>query len=86
MTFDPTEMALLGRIGAAVTHSRHDPRADDGEGARRLPGALPAEVDPDGVLPEAERRRRAESGAQGLLRPAGPGQQRARRRAGDGAA
>jgi hypothetical protein len=52
-------MSLRGRIGAYRLHATHDPR----ETTRRARAAFDArflrEVDPEGVLPEDERRRRA---------------------------
>jgi hypothetical protein len=54
-------MALRGRIGAFVTHSRHDPRETTAKARRAFLSRFEREVDPDGVLPVAERLRRAES-------------------------
>ncbi len=58
--FDPREMALRGRIGAAVTHSRHDPKETTAKARATFLARFEREVDPDGTLPESERIRRAE--------------------------
>jgi hypothetical protein len=57
--FNPADMALRGRIGACVTHSRHDSREITANARTAFLGRFLAEVDPEGVLPEAERERRA---------------------------
>ena len=57
--FDPSDMALRGRIGAYVTHSRYDPRETTANARRSFMERFYREVDPDGSLPEAERERRA---------------------------
>ena len=58
-TFDPEEMALRGRLGAHVTHSRHDSRAITRKAREAFLGRFELEVDPDGKLELDERRRRA---------------------------
>lgn len=57
--FDTRTMALRGRIGAAVTHSRHDSRALTAPARTRFLERFEREVDPDGALPPEERARRA---------------------------
>jgi hypothetical protein len=59
-TFDPTEMALRGRIGAYRLHATHDPRETTQKARETFLARFEREVDPDGTLPEDERRRRAE--------------------------
>jgi hypothetical protein len=59
--FDPAEMALRGRIGAFVQHSRHDPRETTAAARASFLARFEREVDPDGVLPVEERQRRAEA-------------------------
>jgi len=54
-------MALRGRIGAYSLHSRRDPRETTAPARAAFLSRFEREVDPDGVLPEAERLRRAES-------------------------
>ena len=58
-TFDPDEMALRGRLGAYVTHSRHDPRAITQKAREAFLRRFEREVDPDQTLAPDERRRRA---------------------------
>jgi hypothetical protein len=58
---DLAEMALRGSIGAFVTHSRHDARETTRAARAAFLARFERLVDPDGVLPEGERRRRAES-------------------------
>ena len=53
--------ALRGRIGAYATHSRHDPRETTANARRAFHDAFLDKADPDGVLSEEERARRAES-------------------------
>ena len=60
LQFDPEEMAQRGRIGAHVTHSRHDPRELTAPAREAFLTKFEQEVDPDGVLAPDERRRRAE--------------------------
>ena len=60
MEFDPEEMALRGRIGAHVTHSRHDARELTAPAREAFNSKFEREVDPDCALPIEERRRRAE--------------------------
>ncbi len=56
----PQEAALRGRLGAYVMHSRHDARETTAKARETFLSRFDHQVDPDGVLPEAERRRRAE--------------------------
>jgi hypothetical protein len=58
--FDPSEMALRGRIGAYALHARRDPRETTARARVSFLQRFEREVDPEGVLPEHERRRRAE--------------------------
>lgn len=55
-------MALRGRIGALVLHSRHDPRETTAKArvasASALNTRLLNEIDPQNLLPEEERQRR----------------------------
>jgi hypothetical protein len=55
----PEQRALRGRLGAAVLHSRIDPRLATENARRAFLDRFEREVDPDGRLPIAERRRRA---------------------------
>src|SRR5215213_2728185 len=60
LVFDPEEMAQRGRIGAHVTHSRHDARELTAPAREAFLSKFERDVDPDGVLSPQERRRRAE--------------------------
>jgi hypothetical protein len=57
---DPSEMALRGRIGAHVVHSRHDSRELTAKARATFLDKFEREVDPDGVLSLEERQRRAQ--------------------------
>ena len=59
LEFDPQEMSRRGRIGSAVQKSRHDARELTAPARRAFLDKFERDVDPGGVLPEAERRRRA---------------------------
>lgn len=55
----PSLASLRGRLGAFVTHSRHDPRATTAKARATFLERFLDEVDPDRLLPEDERLRRA---------------------------
>jgi len=55
----PREAALRGRIGAYVLHARRDAREVTAPARAAFLARFEREVDPDGVLPEGERRRRS---------------------------
>lgn len=57
---DTSDRVLRGRLGAYVTHSRHDSRAITAAARKTFLERFEREVDPDGALPPDERRRRAE--------------------------
>ena len=57
----PTERSLRAKIGAYALHSQYDPRETTRKAREEFLGRFEREVDPDGVLPVAERRRRAEA-------------------------
>ncbi len=61
MRFDPAEMALRGRIGAYRLHATHDPKETTQAARVAFLATFEDEVDPDRVLPEEERLRRAEA-------------------------
>ena len=59
---DPTERALLARVAAHTRWAQTSDRTASTAPARKaLRDRFEREVDPDGVLPEAERHARAES-------------------------
>ena len=61
MPLDSTTARLAGRIGAHTQHARHDPRLTTAAARRAFMARFDRDVDPDGLLPETERQRRAES-------------------------
>ena len=58
--YDPAQMSLRGRIGAFRLHATHDPRETTKAGRAAFLRKFEIEVDPERVLPEAERLRRAQ--------------------------
>jgi len=57
--YDPDEMSRRGRIGAHRLHSLYDSRQLTAPGRAAFLAKFERDVDPDGVLPEQERLRRA---------------------------
>jgi hypothetical protein len=55
----PEEAALRGRIGAHVTHGRHDSKELTAPARSRFLKRFEVAADPEGLLPPDERRRRA---------------------------
>jgi len=55
----PSERSQRARIAAHVSHSRHDPKERTQPARDKFDERFANEVDPDRVLPEAERARRA---------------------------
>ena len=53
--------SLVGRLGAYTLHSQRDSRELTAAARSAFLRRFELEVDPDGVLPEAERLRRAEA-------------------------
>ena len=58
---DQSDFALRGRIGAYALHARYDTRETTSKARAAFFARFEREVDPQGLLPEAERRRRAEA-------------------------
>lgn len=56
---DATDLVLRGRIGAHILHARYDSRALTAKGRAAFLSGFERQVDPDGLLPPDERRRRA---------------------------
>jgi len=56
----PTERSLQARIAAYKLHATHDSREITAPARRKFMERFVNEVDPDRVLPERERARRAE--------------------------
>ncbi|MHB0870748.1 MAG: hypothetical protein ACYC5J_15050 [Chloroflexota bacterium] len=55
----PQELTHRARIGAFALHAKHDPRETTSKARAVFLAKFEREVDPDGILPEAERQRRA---------------------------
>lgn len=55
------QRSLIGRIAAHSMHAKHDPRDTTAAGRAAFMRRFEDEVDPDRVLSDAERARRAES-------------------------
>lgn len=55
----PEERSQRARLAAHTLHSKVDARKHTEPGRAALRARWEAEVDPDGILPEAERQRRA---------------------------
>jgi len=56
---DPGDMALRGRIGAHLLHARYDSKVLTAPARAAFLAGFERAVDPDGLLPANERRRRA---------------------------
>jgi hypothetical protein len=61
LRYDPIIMALRGRVGGLVRSARHDGREMTASARAAYLTKLQEQVDPAGVLPLDERRRRAEA-------------------------
>src|SRR4051794_39206663 len=57
----PSQRSLRARIAAYSLHASRDPRETTAKARAAFLATFEAQVDPDGVLPKAERLRRAES-------------------------
>ena len=57
----PEQRTLRARLAAHARRSKEDPTTNATRGQAGLLARFEREVDPDGVLPPAERARRAES-------------------------
>jgi hypothetical protein len=64
---DPEEMSRRGRIGAHVTHSRHDARELTAPAREAFLSKFEQEVDPSGELSLEERQRRASHARRGYF-------------------
>jgi hypothetical protein len=63
----PAERILRARMGAYVVHARYDPRETTAPARAAFLKRFLDEVDPDRVLPEPERLRRAAAARKGYL-------------------
>ena len=55
----PADLSLRGRIGAHLLHARYDSRVLTANARAAFMAGFERAVDPDGLLPADERRRRA---------------------------
>ena len=88
LSLTPAEAALRGRLGAYALHAKYDSRETTQKARSTFLSRFEREVDPDGVLPEAERARRAEYARKAHMSRLALASARARRerKAGKGAA
>lgn len=63
----PAERTLRARMGAYVVHARYDPRQTTAPARAAFMKRFLDEVDPDRVLPEPERLRRAAAARKGYF-------------------
>ncbi len=83
----PADRRLQARLAAHVLHSRvKDPSAHTAPARAAFMDRFELQVDPDGVLPEAERRRRAEHAKKAYFTRLALASARARRKGGSNAA
>lgn len=57
----PAQRSLRSRMAAYALHATHDPRETTKAGRAAFLARFERQVDPDGVLPDHERRRRADA-------------------------
>jgi len=60
MSMTPAERSLRAKIGAHALHSRYDGTVITAPARSTFLATFERQVDPDGVLPEGERQRRAD--------------------------
>ncbi len=85
MSMSPAEQSLRGRLAAQVSWSRTaDPAARTANARAAFRDRFDRQVDPEGVLPEAERHRRAEAAKKAYFTGLALKSARARRRRGTG--
>jgi len=82
-SLSPSERSLRARIAAHTRWSRDDPIAGTAAARAAFLDRFVREVDPDGVLPETERFRRAQSARKAYFARLALKSARARRRARD---
>lgn len=61
MTMTPEQRAIRARMAALARWSREDPKAHIAMMNKKFKDRFEKQVDPEGALPDEERRRRAES-------------------------
>jgi len=81
----PEQRSLSARIAAHAMHSKHDSRETSQPARDAFLKRFEREVDPEGVLPAAERQRRAEHARKAYFTRLAFKSSKARRKAGDAA-
>lgn len=81
----PEQRSLRARIAAHSKHAKHDSVESTAPARAAFLARFEREVDPDGVLPEAERRRRAEHARSAYFGRLSLKSSKARRKAGEAA-
>lgn len=61
MGLTPEQRVMRARLAAFAMHAKHDPKKTTTKARETFLSNFEHDVDPDGVLPEKERKRRAES-------------------------
>ena len=80
----PEERSLRARLGAHALHAKHDSHAISTPGRKAFLERFVREVDPGGVLPEAERTRRADHARKAYMLSLALRSAQARRKGGSG--
>lgn len=78
----PQERVLRARLGAYRLHAVHDPKETTRKAREAFAARFERQVDPNGVLPPAERARRAEAARRAYFTELALRSSQARRRAG----
>jgi len=84
VSLTPAQRALRARLAAYEKWSRHDPVAGTAAARAAFADRFTRQVDPDGVLPEDERLRRADSAKRAYFTRLALASSRARSRRGGG--
>ena len=80
----PEDRSLRARKGAHALHAKHDTRVVSAPGRKAFLERFVREVDPEGVLPEAERTRRADHARKAYMLGLALKSAQARRKGGSG--
>ena len=81
MSLTPEQRSLRARLAAHTLHSQVDPLAHTAPARQAFLARFEAEVDPEGILPEPERRRRAEHARKAYFAKMALASSKARRKA-----
>lgn len=87
VSFTPKERTLRAQVAAHKRWSQEDPREGTAAARAASPGSLGywlKQVDPEGILPQAESHRRAESARKSYFLSLALKSARARKKGGDG--